>query len=321
MLRSIPNSRNENNAVIDILRLCAVFPVVQVHAYAPLGFLNIAGVGFFAISMTWFILQKINHISLERSQVVIQRLNRLMVPFFIWFFLYLVLKILDAVYNNEDPLEQFLAWIPPQGHFAQLWYLPWAALVSVALIFLFSKERLEYLEKFSLKHNFYFLIFCLLLITFITFGGYGRIDVKIADLFLMYIPSVICGICLFAVRSSTRIFILSGVIFSISGALIWALGYPGGQQLAIATPLLVIGIMIPFSLGKFGSKISQLSFDIYLCHLLVIAISSKALGISKSTWAGSLINFCACILFAVAMQVCATAFQNWQKRRSVARLS
>ena len=115
----------------DFIRPIAAFSVVWIHGCAgsdwtrKLNPLNGYAVPvFIAISMFLFAWQIIGKGRQDFTEMLITRVKRLMIPFYIWTLIYLGIRIFKAKYVHE-PFE--MEWVETflfKGSSYQLWYLP-----------------------------------------------------------------------------------------------------------------------------------------------------------------------------------------------------
>ena len=289
------------NLGIDVLRLLAAYFVVQVHAHAPGGFLNVAAVGFFAMSMTWFLLVGLERPKAGFGRMLSRRLRRLLVPFALWGAVQVAAKTADALVSGQDIGADLAGWFPPQGHFAQLWYLPWAAMVCALLMALFWRRAIRLDGAWPLAVLVWaavlaFSALCIALREWVDWP-------PLAELFVFYLPSVAIGALLFALRDSRKAMLLAAGAFCAAGLPAWAAGFIGAQQLVLTAPLMVLALQMPWPAGRLGRHLAPLAFDIYLVHTLVLPVVARGLGLATDTWIGGLGVFVLSAAVAAALQM------------------
>lgn len=218
-----------------------------------------------------------------------------MYPFLIWGGLQVVLKIVDAVISGDSIWKELQLWLPPQGSFAQLWFLPWAVMISAVLSALFWKRTLRFRSH---------------LWAWFAWGGailassaclatwYLQDLPMVLRLSLFYMPSVMIGILLFTCREDGRMMIALAAATLIFGLVLRAAGLPGTLQLTLAAPILVAALMIPSPRFRWTSSLATLSMDIYLAHILLLAMVSRVFGLDVQTMAG---GFLICLVVFLAV--------------------
>ena len=130
-MQSQPMKERQHIAGFDFIRPIAAFSVVWIHGCAgsywtsALNPLNDYAVPvFIAISMFLFAWQIIGKGKRNFGEMVVTRFKRLMIPFFIWTFIYLGIRIFKARFIHE-PFE--MDWVQIflfKGSCYQLWFLP-----------------------------------------------------------------------------------------------------------------------------------------------------------------------------------------------------
>ena len=305
-LTSLPQVVQGYNPTVDYLRLAAAFMIVQFHAHGPLAMLGEPAVGFFVIVMVWFTMMGLRRPKQERGPYLRQRSLRLLYPFMVWVALHLLAKI---VANGFDPVRtwtEFRPYLPPEGSFGQLWFLPWAVLVSALLAMLFWKRDPEIAGPGGALAG---LAVCGI-VTLACLSAWSFLDLPLlAGLCILYTPSVVNGVVLFMARQR------SGLLLAIAAALtVLALGLQmaglrGAPQIYVGVPVTILALTVALPRLSWSGRAGTMAMDIYLCHVLVIAVMSGLLGIDSTTVAGSLL--CCLGAFAVALVMQIEAVGRW----------
>lgn len=293
------------NPTIDYIRFACALVIVQFHAKAPLGYFGEAAVGFFCMAMAWFIMLGVRNPKGELKAGLADRTRRLLYPFFVWGAIQILTQGLDAAVHGKNLLTELKGWFPPEGSFAQLWFLPWAVVISIALTLLFWKKDIALSWRSLLPA-----LAGLALASFLCFAVWGsRTLPLILALSVLYLPSVLAGMILFAVRGDGVKLVSAALAICGIGVGLWAKGLPGTQQLIIAAPLMAVALMVPTPKFSWTRSMSGMSMDIYLVHISILAVLSGLGLFSVATHFG---GFMACLLsIAAALVMQFPAIGRW----------
>lgn len=290
-----------HNPTIDYLRLLAALPVVLLHAHAPFGFLSTASVGFFAMTMVWFLMLGLTSPSASAGSLMCKRGRRLLYPFVIWGTLQAGGVMVDAVASNESVRGDLVDWLPPDGHFAQLWFLPWAACICALLIALFWKRDIRIRGTaailLALTATVVFSVACL------TISRVATIP-PLLELFIQYLPSVGIGMLFVALRDDGMALLACAAALVVVGLGLDAMGFAGTLQLTLATPLLAVALFVPMPVPKaaWAARIAPLAMNVYLVHVLVLVLAKRLLDMPLDTLAGGIFVYLLSICVALVIQ-------------------
>lgn len=288
------------NPLVDYLRLLAAFPVVLLHAHAPFGFLSDASVGFFAMTMVWFLMLGLAKPRGTPRELGKKRVRRLLYPFLIWGGLQASAIAADALVSGGSVTADLSTWFPPGGHFAQLWFLPWAAIVCMLLIPLFWGKDLQLQGAgrvvAGLVATALFSAGCLAL------AEVPQIPVLI-QLFIRFLPSVAIGVLFVSLRRGGEILLIAAAVIVLVGFVLRTIGLSGTLQLTLAAPVLAIALFVPLPRTRLSDWVAPLAMDVYLVHVLVLVTTATLLGIRFESLIGGLFIYLLSICAALVLEV------------------
>lgn len=285
------------NPTVDYLRLGAALIIVQFHSKSVLMPLGESAVAFFAICMVWFSLCGLTS---GRPAALGLRVWRLMQPFLLWFAITLACKLGQAFATGGDPMEEIARFFPPQGSFAQLWFLPWAVAVTYLLAWAARRVSLHVASWGQLAAAL-----AALAVGSLPLLAIGTDDALplIVRLGALYLPSVAMGAILFAARRDGMLLLSAAMGGSLIGSLMGLFGVDGVEQFLFAPLVMAAGLLV--RLPEFGwtRRLRQMSMDVYLVHVLVIAVAYALPVPQPHTAAGGILIVLVSLAIAAAMQL------------------
>lgn len=285
------------NPTVDYLRLGAALVIVQFHSKSVLMPLGETAVSFFTICMVWFTLRGLTS---GRPAALSQRAWRLMQPFFIWCAITLACKLGQAFASGGDALAELIVFVPPRGSFAQLWFLPWAVGVTFLLAWAVRRVSMQISSWGQLAAALAALgAGSLPLLAIGTDNGLPLI----VRLGALYLPSVAMGAVIFAARENGVLLLSAAMGCSLIGSLLGLFGIDGVQQFLFAPLLMAVALMV--RLPEFGwtRRLGQVSMDVYLVHVLVIAVAYALPVPQPHTVVGGILIVLVSLAIAAAMQL------------------
>lgn len=287
--------REGYNPTVDYVRMLSALVIVQFHSQSVLAPLGESAVGFFTLCMVWFTLRGF---SSGRPANYAQRVRRLMVPFAVWCAITLACKLGHAALTGRDPMAELGHFLPPDGSFSQLWFLPWA----VGVTFLLGAVA----RHVTLVVDWGTLVAALAALgagSVLLLQIWGQEDLPLVlRLSALYLPSVGVGVVIFAARHSGPMVLAAALGCSGLGVAMGLLGVPGVQQFLFAPPLMAAALMVRSPEFGWTRGLGQMSMDIYLVHVLVIAVVYALPLPAPPTALGGVIVVAASIAVALAMQ-------------------
>ncbi|GAA3952837.1 acyltransferase family protein [Chitinophaga oryziterrae] len=262
----------------DFIRPIAAFSVVWIHGCAgsywtrELNPLNSYAVPvFIAISLFLFSTQVISKGQTDFGEMAGTRFKRLMIPFFLWTFIYLGIRMFKAKFIHE-PLE--IDWVQMfvfKGSSYQLWYLP--NLFYLMLLFF------GFL-KIAARHSVFANIFLSVMIVVVAvILWYTPEDITTAPWFtrhimLYFLPSLISsGIGMLYYINYDKIANSYGLAAKIIIPVLCVITFFAQYLLPnVLTGLLFVAVLFPFLLFQadfkypFMKQLSKNSMGIYLIH-------------------------------------------------------
>ena len=257
----------------DFIRPIAAFSVVWIHGCAgsiwtrKLNPLNSYAVPvFIAISMFLFAWQIIGKGRRNFREMLVTRIQRLMIPFFLWTLIYLGIRLFKARFVHE-PFETFVF----KGSSYQLWYLP--NLFYLSILF-FPLLNVAVRNRKTANVVIYFIVLIAAVILW-----YTPADIKQADWFtrhilLYFVPSLIsASIGMWFYINYEKVKEKYGTSLQILVP-VWALALFFGQLFIphVLTGLAFVAVLFPLLLFQLNGSypgmmaLSRNSMGIYLVH-------------------------------------------------------
>jgi fucose 4-O-acetylase-like acetyltransferase len=249
------------NGAVDALRFLAALVIVLFHAKLPVGGMMAAAMGVFTALLAC-------HAATGQEpmgQVVRRRFDRLIRPFAVWAAIYAALRMTDAAASRRDVLPDLMAWLPPEGTMAQLWYLPFAFSVCIGIAAL--RRSIGTWPGPALSIGF------AAVGSLLWFRLIGMFALPIGvQVFVNFMPSVFFGLALASMagqRGMTAALAAASVGTGFVGQMT---GAPVPEQLWIGMPLVIAAHLCPVAATPLLRRASDLTMTIYLLHPLVIAV-------------------------------------------------
>jgi hypothetical protein len=246
--------------------------------------------------MVWFMLLGLNR---KPEGFVRIRATKMLRTFAIWVVIYAVSTVAAAMIKGESPLAALVKWLPFNGTFGQLWFLPWAAVVTGVIASIAKTFTLDTRSYMGLTISFVLCaaisIVCLSIWTAKPFP-------LVVLLCILYVPSVLVGILIYQSRHSKLSLIASAVAICVFGVAMNFLGYDGTSQLIYGAPIMALSLLLVTPALPLSKRLGSMSMDIFLVHILAIAAVGGPLGISTTTASGGLIVVGLTLVLAILMQ-------------------
>lgn len=288
------------NATVDYVRMVAAIIIVLFHAKAPLGQLGEAAVGVFIVFMVMFSLKNSQQNQLNTSEFLAQRGIRLIKPYLIWTLIYSVMFVSQSAIKGRPFFESLIEWLPPNGSQRQLWFLPWAFAVCIALNFITS---LTYKKNFG-SNSIILLISSVIAVSVCSLyiWTYVKLPIFFA-LCILYIPSALFGGLVYIFRKSLANLTLVAFL-SILGAYVMDIsGFKGTMQLAVGVPLSILAMCIKLPAFSWSKRLNQLSMDVYLVHIAALSFIVQFAPFEPNTVFGGLTVILLSIAISLPLQI------------------
>jgi peptidoglycan/LPS O-acetylase OafA/YrhL len=291
---------NGYNPTVDYARMAAAIVIVLFHSKAPLGQFGEAAVGVFVVFMVMFSLNNSQKSQLNTLDFLTQRGIKLIRPYLIWTLIYSVMFIAQAAIKGLPFFESIVEWMPPSGSQRQLWFLPWAFAVCIALNFTISLTFKRKLGPNAIATLIAFVIVVSACSLYI--WTHVKLPLFIA-LCILYIPSVLLGGLIYIFRrSQTHLALVA--FASIFGACVMdTAGFKGTMQLAIGVPLSILAMCIKLPAISWSKRLNQLSMDVYLVHIAALSLIVQLTPFEPNTWLGGVIVVLLSIAISLPLQI------------------
>lgn len=251
------------NGLVDTLRFACAIVIVCFHARVIGPQMVAVAMAIFTLFLTYYGARGARARSL--SEVTAARAARLLKPFVFWAALSVFLIAADALNKGMPIGDDLKAWFPPQGTFAQLWFLPFAfgltmmielgtritdrrpgPVASLGLAAVGSVLWLPFWDNLALPNGL--------------------------EVFGVYMPSVFFALTL-AARPDRKDWALTVIAASVlcAGLLEW-LDYAAAFQLGLGVPLAVYAVTFAGPTSRRSHWMSGVSMPIYLTHTIVLAV-------------------------------------------------
>jgi peptidoglycan/LPS O-acetylase OafA/YrhL len=297
-LFSLPG--NDYNPTVDYLRLIAAIEIVLFHAHAPLGQFGTAAVGVFVVLMVFFSLRGSQRGRMTSYEFILYRGPRLLRPYLLWSMVYIVMISAKAVIQHEPIVGALGIWLPPNGSQGQLWFLPWALIVCVALnyfaSFSWSGETESRHVALLVAATVLLCPICLMVWTYTDLPQFLALSI-------LYVPSVMVAALVFVFQKSA-VHLTLVAIGSILGA--WGMqtaGLNGTMQLSIGVPISIFAMCFRTPALSWSKQLNQLSMDVYLVHVAVLSAVVQLTPFSLWTVEGGALVVIISILVSLPLQI------------------
>ncbi|MBE9640452.1 acyltransferase family protein [Salipiger mangrovisoli] len=289
-----------HNALLDYLRFAASLVIVLFHTGSLFKSADQAAVGFFAMVMTYFTLSGFQARKTSLPSYLKTRARRLLYPCLLWAALHIIGKAAAARFEIAPLRADLVGWLPPHGTMAQLWFLPCAFACTALLAMAFhGRPPVSGGGRHGAAMTLVTLIACFAMVSVWS----RQILPLFWSIWALYCTSVAIGILLFALRDKPAHLILASLCLVLTGIAMKGLGLSGTTQMTIACPLFVSALLCQLRDRPFARTLGAMSFDIYLCHVVMTALAKSLLGVDLATPSGALIACLLSVLFATAMRI------------------
>jgi peptidoglycan/LPS O-acetylase OafA/YrhL len=251
------------NETVDAVRLAAAAVIVLFHAGSPGGALMPVALGIFTTVLAY--LAAIAPLGDTFARVLRQRAGRILVPFAVWAAFYAGLRIADALANGQSALVAIRDWAPPNGTMGQLWYLPFAFCLSVAIFAARSRMRVAVPAPVAASLALTFAV----LFSLVGWRGYLPPGLIV---YVLYLPTAAFGLALACARNDAVWSQTIAASAALLAVLSYLLGWNDWPYIAMSVPIVAAALWFPVPLGVVGRISARLSFAIYLIHPFVIAV-------------------------------------------------
>lgn len=264
--KDLPNARI---ASIDVVRFLAAIVIVLFHAKLPVGPAMTASLGFFTATVAFFAA---GSLGTPRSPLLRRRVTRLLVPFAIWTGIMLAMKVADSLLTAEPLIPELARWLPPRGTLGQLWFLPFAFVVSELVAFLSARwhrraappPMVTYVLALVLSGVWLWLL--------------SGVDVPNGiRVLLNFLPSALLGALLSRFAPGVTAMTLAAGLAVAAGLAATLAGWPETEQLWIGVPVLALCRAFPGRRGAASDLLGAASLPVYLVHVALIAALMRLL--------------------------------------------
>ena len=295
------------NTTLDYLRFGAACAIVLFHAGVTPEGTDKAAVGLFAIALVYLTVRSAEAKAPDLGRYTRQRARRLIYPMLVWGGLHLAAKAASVGFAPAGMRAEFAEWFPPNGTMAQLWFLPWAFVVSVALVHLarldLPRPRPDWPE--ALRY------------AFLSAAGaavplmvWNWVDLpRFYGIFILYACAATIGLALYLVRDQARHLALAVLALVGTGIALRQAGLAGTEQMVLAAPLFALAMTLRLPGPGLARLAGALAFSLYLVHVLVIAVCGGVLGIAPDSALGA--GLCLAASLAIALALRATRLDRW----------
>lgn len=257
------------NGAVDALRLAAAVVIVLFHADAPGGSWMSAAMGVFTALLTYYVANGARD-GLPALGAIRARAGRLLLPFLLWFAISVALLTADALVGGQDPWGDLRRWLPWTGTMGQLWFLPWAFVVSLVVMALHPLARRAH-GGAALG----LIAAVAALIHVVDAEGTLRPWSNGTAVLLAYLPAAGFGWAIALQRTRPGRLVAFALLSILLGLLAreWAFQ----RQLIVGVPLVVAALLAGPVLRGLPLWVADLAMGIYLVHIAVIAIALRFL--------------------------------------------
>ena len=267
------------NPSIDYARFVAAVMVLIFHA----GYLGAIGgqlpVAFFTIILVFMTLRSRS----VRSGGLASRIGRLLRPWAVWSVIYGLLQVLQGLLEHRSPWQLLREWLPPSGIQGQLWFLPFAAFVTLGL-FVLPRRWLE------TRPQSLVLPAALAALGLGLIGPTGHLpETPLLTLYTLFLPSAAVGVLLYGLHQRRDLLLAAAAGLAVFGLVLWGLGLPDTIPFTLATPIAALALCFPLPSVPGARIFGPLSMDIYLNHILALAVVNVLLPLTTRDLSGILV--------------------------------
>lgn len=267
--RTLPKSYNPT---IDYTRIVTAILIALFHSHFVSSRVAEASVAFFVITMVYFMLRKLSSGGDRASAPIASGAWRLLRPWAIWTGIYSAAIIVNVTLKHGDLAQAFRDWLPPYGTQGQLWYLLFAAILSLALsIGSRGIDLAAAIERNLLAAS---LLAAGITAAALTVWSRQLLPMGLA-IFFLYLPSALLGMLFFsASRDTPRLLAVAGAA-TLFGVVLAAFGLAGTSQLILGVPLYLFAYFVRLPGAAWTRSLGGLSMSVFLVHLLVVAFVAR----------------------------------------------
>ena len=253
------------NPSIDYARFVAAVMVLIFHA----GYLGAIGsqlpVAFFTIILVFLTLRS-RSVRSARSGGLASRMGRLIRPWAVWSIIYGLVQVLKGLLEHRSSWQFLRDWLPPAGTQGQLWFLPFAALVTLGLSALPRQWLRTRPQSLALPA-------ALAAVGLGLIGPTGHLpDTPILTVYTLFLPSVAVGVLFYGLHQRRDRLLAAAAGLGLFGAVLWSLGLPDTIPFTLAAPIAALALCFPLPSLPGARALGALSMDIYLNHILALAV-------------------------------------------------
>lgn len=280
------------NGSLDHARLIAAGGIVVFHSGAPGAAIGYAGLPFFLmllILLAWPAAERQPFGSFTGA-----RAGRLLAPWVVWSGIYATLKLAEVAAGHPFAAE-FAPWMVLTGPALHLWFLPFAAVICMAL---WPLARAAVPLGDPARTVLAVLAVAVALGALLMQQG-AALPRPLAQ-WAEAAPAVALGVGLALLPGhAARAALLAG-----TGAMLVATGWPqGATQLALAGAALWLCLMLPLPDGRASRMAADLALTVYLAHPMLAAILLRATPLPEASVALALTTLAATLAFALALHL------------------
>ena len=250
------------NPSVDYARFAAALLVVVFHAthIGPIG--GQLPVAFFTIILVFMTLRS----RAARPGGLAPRMARLLRPWVVWSVIYGLLQLVQGLLERRPPWPLLREWLPPEGIQSQLWFLPFAALVTLAL-FALPRRWLRDTPQ------------CLALPAAAAAVGLGLLaaagylpTMPILRLYAVFLPGAAVGILFYALHRNRGAVLAAAAGLGLFGVGLASAGLSFTMPFILAAPIAALALCCPLPALPGARLFGPLSMDVYLNHILSLAV-------------------------------------------------
>ena len=276
----IKNSGGRNYN-LEILRIISCFGIVFDHGNPARWAQDIGDLSLiiFVLISAYFLSSQKNY-----SSFFLKRVDRLLIPWIFWFFVYGLLHIINGVSFLPVTGNIFSAVL--NGPRMHLWYLPFLFITSVIIVFYYNiVEQRSIFKKYNLV--FFILLSIIFLLSMPLWRPWSLVlGIPWGNWFIVF-PALFIGASLANLNHHSSNYwkiILYVIIIIIISTWLTISGQWLGIPYLFGILLFVTAIYLKFDItrhSKIIMKLSNCTYGIYLIHPLIYSIESK-LGFSHN---------------------------------------
>ena len=267
------------NPSVDYARLIAAVMVLIFHA----GYLGALGsqlpVAFFTIILVFLTLRS----RAARPGGLPARVGRLLRPWVVWSVIYGLLQVTQGLLEHRSSWQLLRGWLPPAGIQGQLWFLPFAALVTLGLFALPRQWLRTRPQSLALPA-------ALAAVGLGLIGPTGHLpETPILTVYTLFLPSAAVGVLFYALHQRRDLVLVAAAGLGLFGLALRGLGLPDTIPFTLAAPIAALALCFPLPAVPGARAFGPLSMDVYLNHILALAVVNVLLPLSTRNPDGLLV--------------------------------